>query len=83
MNAMTAAHKTLPLGVFVKVLNKENGQETVVRVNDRGPFVKDRIIDLSYSAAKKLGELAQQDVAARWRLYEHMAAMAVNGGKKA
>jgi len=55
MHAMTAAHKTLPLGVFVKVRNTENGQETVVRVNDRGPFVKNRIIDLSYSAAKKLG----------------------------
>ncbi len=55
MHAMTAAHKTLPLGVFVKVRNKENGQEAVVRVNDRGPFVKNRIIDLSYTAAKKLG----------------------------
>lgn len=55
MHAMTAAHKTLPLGVFVKVQNKENGQETIVRVNDRGPFVKNRIIDLSYSAAKTLG----------------------------
>jgi rare lipoprotein A len=55
MHAMTAAHKTLPLGVFVKVRNKENGHEAVVRVNDRGPFVKNRIIDLSYSAAKKLG----------------------------
>ena len=55
MHAMTAAHKTLPLGVFVKVRNKENGQETIVRVNDRGPFVKNRIIDLSYTAAKKLG----------------------------
>jgi rare lipoprotein A len=55
MHAMTAAHKTLPLGVFVKVRNRENGEETIVRVNDRGPFVKNRIIDLSYSAAKKLG----------------------------
>ncbi len=55
MHAMTAAHKTLPLGVFVKVQNKENGRETVVRVNDRGPFVKGRIIDLSFAAAKKLG----------------------------
>lgn len=55
MHAMTAAHKTLPLGVFVKVRNKENGQEAVVRVNDRGPFVKGRVIDLSYAAAKKLG----------------------------
>jgi len=55
MHAMTAAHKTLPLGVFVKVRNKQNGQEAIVRVNDRGPFVKNRIIDLSYTAAKKLG----------------------------
>lgn len=55
MYAMTAAHKTLPIGVFVHVENLDNGQETIVRVNDRGPFVDDRIIDLSYSAAKKLG----------------------------
>jgi len=55
MNAMTAAHKTLPLGVFVKIRNTENGNEVIVRVNDRGPFVKGRIIDLSYAAAKKLG----------------------------
>ncbi len=55
MHAMTAAHKTLPLGVYVKVHNKENGREAIVRVNDRGPFVKNRIIDLSYAAAKKLG----------------------------
>lgn len=52
---MTAAHKTLPLGVYVKVYNRDNGRETVVRVNDRGPFVKGRIIDLSYAAAKTLG----------------------------
>jgi len=55
MYAMTAAHKTLPLGVFVRVQNRENGREAIVRVNDRGPFVKGRIIDLSYSAAKALG----------------------------
>lgn len=55
MHAMTAAHKTLPLGVYVKVHNKSNGKEVIVRVNDRGPFVKGRIIDLSYSAAKELG----------------------------
>jgi rare lipoprotein A len=55
MNGLTAAHKTLPLGVYVKVQNTENGREAVVRVNDRGPFVKDRVIDLSYAAAKKLG----------------------------
>ncbi len=55
MNAMTAAHKTLPLGVYVNVRNAENGREAVLRINDRGPFVKDRVIDLSYAAAKKLG----------------------------
>jgi len=55
MHAMTAAHKTLPLGVYVRIQNRDNGRETVVRVNDRGPFVKGRVIDLSYSAAKVLG----------------------------
>ena len=55
MYAMTAAHKTLPLGCYVRVHNKANGRETVVRINDRGPFVKGRIIDLSYAAAKDLG----------------------------
>jgi rare lipoprotein A len=55
MHAMTAAHKTLPLGVFVQVTSKANGRQAVVRVNDRGPFVKGRIIDLSYAAAKDLG----------------------------
>lgn len=54
MYAMTAAHKTLPLGIFVKVTNKRNGLSTVVRVNDRGPFVAGRIIDLSFTAARKL-----------------------------
>lgn len=54
MYAMTAAHKTLPLGTFVRVKNLKNRKEVVVKVNDRGPFVRKRIIDLSYSAAKKL-----------------------------
>ncbi len=55
MYAMTAAHKTLPLGTSVRVHNLANGRQTVVRINDRGPFVQGRIIDLSYSAADKLG----------------------------
>jgi rare lipoprotein A len=55
MHAMTAAHKTLPLGVHVRVRNLRNGREAVVRLNDRGPFVKGRIIDLSYAAADKIG----------------------------
>jgi len=55
MYAMTAAHKTLPLGTWVRVRNLGNGRQIVVRVNDRGPFVHGRIIDLSYTGAKKLG----------------------------
>lgn len=54
-HALTAAHKTLPLGVYVRVRNKRNGKEVVVRINDRGPFVRERIIDLSFAAAKQLG----------------------------
>lgn len=55
MYGMSAAHKTLPLPTYVKVTNLENRRSVVLRVNDRGPFVKDRLIDLSYTAAKKLG----------------------------
>jgi rare lipoprotein A len=55
MYALTAAHKTLPLGTFVRVRNLRNGKTLDVRVNDRGPFARGRIIDLSYSAAKTLG----------------------------
>ena len=55
MYAMTAAHKTLPLGTWVRVYNLSNNKSIVVRVNDRGPFVQGRIIDLSYTAAQKLG----------------------------
>lgn len=58
MYAMTAAHKTLPLPTYVEVKNLKNGKKAVVRVNDRGPFHDNRIIDLSYTAALKLG-LAQ------------------------
>lgn len=53
-HAMTAAHQTLPLPSIVRVTNLENGRSIVVRINDRGPFVGDRIIDLSYRAAKML-----------------------------
>ncbi len=55
MYAMTAAHKTLPLPSYVRVTNLDNGRSVVVRVNDRGPFHENRLIDLSYSAAKRLG----------------------------
>jgi len=54
MYERTAAHKTLPLGTYVQVRNLENGRQTVVRINDRGPFIKGRVIDLSYAAAKDI-----------------------------
>jgi len=57
MHDKTAAHKILPMGTIVLVRNLENGRETVVRINDRGPFTRGRIIDLSYAAANELGML--------------------------
>jgi rare lipoprotein A len=57
MYGMTAAHKTLPLPAYAEVTNLRNGRKVVVRINDRGPFVGDRIIDLSYTAAAKLDML--------------------------
>ena len=55
MHDMTAAHKTLPIPVYVHVRNLDNGRTAIVRVNDRGPFIDGRIIDLSYAAATRLG----------------------------
>ena len=55
MHAMTAAHKTWPMDTMVRVDNLDNGRSAVVRINDRGPFVKGRVIDCSYAAGKKLG----------------------------
>lgn len=54
-NRLTAAHKTLPFGTKVKVLNKDNGKSVKVRITDRGPFIEGRIIDLSKKAAQRLG----------------------------
>ena len=59
MYAMTAAHKTLPLPAYARVTNLKNGRSVVVRINDRGPFVANRIIDLSYTAAAKLDMLRE------------------------
>ncbi|WP_025732915.1 septal ring lytic transglycosylase RlpA family protein [Carnimonas nigrificans] len=59
MYGMSAAHKTLPLPTYVRVTNLANGRHVIVKVNDRGPFHSDRIIDLSYAAAYKLGYLDQ------------------------
>lgn len=55
MFAMTAAHKTLPFNSQVKVVRRDNGNSVIVRINDRGPFIQGRVIDLSYEAAKALG----------------------------
>ena len=59
MYAMTAAHKTLPIPAYARVTNLSNGRSVIVRINDRGPFVNNRIIDLSYTAAWKLDMLKQ------------------------
>ncbi len=59
IHAMTAAHKTLPFGIYVKVEHKKRGKDVVVRINDRGPFVGNRIIDLSEEAATRLGMLQE------------------------
>ncbi len=55
MNARTAAHKTWPMDTMIKVRNIQNGKSTIVRINDRGPFVRGRIIDCSYRAGKEIG----------------------------
>jgi rare lipoprotein A len=55
MNKLTAAHRTMPFGTRLRVTNVENGRSVVVRVNDRGPWVKDRVLDVSQAAAKTLG----------------------------
>ncbi|MER3446269.1 MAG: septal ring lytic transglycosylase RlpA family lipoprotein [Candidatus Dadabacteria bacterium] len=59
MHSYTAAHQTLPIGTVVRVVNLENGRDVIVKINDRGPFKKGRIIDLSYAAAKSIGMLGK------------------------
>lgn len=67
MLAMTAAHKTLPLPTYVEVTNLKNKRKIIVKVNDRGPFESNRLIDLSYVAAKKLGMLGHGTTKVRVR----------------
>jgi rare lipoprotein A len=74
MYGMTAAHKTLPLPAYVRVTNLQNGRSIVVRVNDRGPFVGNRIIDLSYTAAAKLDMLHDGTAMVEVRVVEPEAA---------
>jgi rare lipoprotein A len=76
MFAMTAAHKTLPLPSYVKVTNLDNNQSAIVRVNDRGPFHRDRVIDLSYSAASKLGMLQRGTARVQLELIQSPAMLA-------
>jgi rare lipoprotein A len=73
MYAMTAAHTSLPLPTYVEVTNLENERRVVVRVNDRGPFHEDRIIDLSYVAAWKLGMIGRGTARVRVRALEPAA----------
>ena len=59
MYGVTAAHKKLPFNTYVRVTNENNNKNLLIRINDRGPYVVDRILDCSYGAAKKLGFLDQ------------------------
>jgi len=78
MHALSAAHKTLPLPTLVRVTNLENGRSVVVRVNDRGPFVKSRLIDLSYAAATALGYAKQGTTRVRVQTLDGSTSIASN-----
>ena len=65
MNSMTAAHRTLPFNTIVRVTNSVTGKSVIVRINDRGPFKDDRIIDLSYAAAKQMEMIGTGTAAVR------------------
>ncbi|MFI5253487.1 MAG: septal ring lytic transglycosylase RlpA family protein [Bacteroidota bacterium] len=67
---LTAAHRTLPFNTTVKVTNLTNAKSIVVRINDRGPFVDDRIIDLSYEAAKRIGLILKGTARVRLEVVE-------------
>lgn len=69
-DARTAAHRSLPFGTLVEVENLRNGRTVVVRINDRGPFIKGRVIDLSRGAAEQLGIRAQGHAAVRVRIVD-------------
>jgi rare lipoprotein A len=66
---MVCAHKSYPFGTLLKVTNLRNGEEVIVKVNDRGPFVKGRIVDLSYGAAKKIGIISAGIVEVKVEVY--------------
>jgi rare lipoprotein A len=68
MYAMTAAHRTLPFGTIVEVENLKNGRKIMVKINDRGPFIPGRILDLSRGAAEKLGMVVDGTVQVTLRI---------------
>lgn len=70
MHDMTAAHRTLPFGSLVRVTNPRNGQQVVVRINDRGPFAKGRVIDLSRAAAEEIGMIRRGHARVQLELVE-------------
>jgi rare lipoprotein A len=74
MHALTAAHRTLPFGTIVTVTDLKNGRSVNVRINDRGPFRHDRIIDLSYEAARKLGIVSRGTARVEIRVVDRKAA---------
>jgi rare lipoprotein A len=80
MFGMTAAHKTLPLPSYVRVTNLDTNQSAIVRVNDRGPFHQDRVIDLSYSAAYKIGMLQRGTARVKVELLKSPAMLAQQQG---
>jgi rare lipoprotein A len=65
---LTAAHRTLPFGTLVEIINVKNGRKVVVRINDRGPFVEGRVLDVSECAAEKLNMLSDGVVQIRYRI---------------
>jgi rare lipoprotein A len=73
MNSLTAAHRTLPFDTLVNVHNLENGKEVEVRINDRGPFVQGRIIDLSHAAAKQIDMIGPGTAKVRLELIRSVA----------
>jgi rare lipoprotein A len=81
MNALTAAHRTLPLGTRVRVTNTENGRAVVVRINDRGPFRDGRIIDLSRAAARELGATGDGLFSVRLEVLEEAATGTPSAGE--
>jgi rare lipoprotein A len=79
MHAMTAAHRTLPLGSIVRVTNPENGRSAIVRITDRGPFIDGRILDLSRAAADKIGLVQKGTAPVKVELLKTPAALETGG----